>query len=143
MIARERYGRSRAFIVPSESAMPDVLPNVLEEGTIVFSDGFSGSAKISAMFKSFRVIHSKTYADGWISTNHAESFFSRLRRVELGTHHKIAGSYTLSYANDACWREDNRRIGNGDKYRQLLTLAAHHPVSRIWKGYWQRRKEAA
>lgn len=143
MIARERYGRSRAFIVPKESAMPDVLPDVLEEGTVVFSDSFHGSAKISANFQSFRVVHSKEYADGWISTNHAESFFSRLRRVELGTHHKIAGPYTLNYANDACWREDHRRVDSATRFRDLLTLAGCHPISRQLKGYWQRRKEAA
>lgn len=143
MVARERYGRSRAFLVAHESKMPDILPDVVEEGSFVFSDSFSGSAKIAAHFQAFRVNHSKQYADGWISTNHAESFFSRLRRVELGTHHKIAGPYTLNYANDACWREDNRRIDPATRYEQVIALAGKHPVSRQWKGYWQRRKEAS
>jgi hypothetical protein len=37
------------------------------------------------------------------------------------------------------WREDNRRIANGDQYRAIVAAAAMHPVSRQWKGYWQRR----
>nr|WP_296307356.1 IS1595 family transposase [Erythrobacter sp.] len=143
MVARERHGRSRAFMVPHESKMPDILPNVVEEGSFIFSDSFSGSSKIGARYQAFRVNHSKQYADGWISTNHAESFFSRLRRVELGTHHKIAGPYTLFYANDACWREDNRRTDTGTRYSKVVALGCKHPVSRLWKGYWQRRKEAA
>ncbi len=143
MVARERYGRSRAFLVAHESKMPDILPEVVEEGSFIFSDSFSGSSKIGAHFQAFRVNHSKQYADGWISTNHAESFFSRLRRVELGTHHKIAGPYTLYYANDACWREDNRRVDTATRYGQVVALAGKHAVSRQWKGYWQRRGEVA
>ncbi len=143
MVARERSGRSRAFMVSHESKMPDILPDVVEDGSFIFSDSFSGSSKIGARFQAFRVNHSKQYADGWISTNHAESFFSRLRRVELGTHHKIAGPYTLYYANDACWREDNRRVDSATRYSRVLALAGSHPVSRQWKGYWQRRNEAA
>jgi hypothetical protein len=123
--------------------MPDILPSVVEPGSMIFSDSFSGSGKIAAHYQAFKVNHSKQYADGWISTNHAESFFSRLRRVELGTHHKIAGPYTLYYANDACWREDNRRLDGQAKHLKVLSLAAAHPVSRVWKGYWQRRKVAA
>lgn len=143
MVLRERHGRSRCVLVNHESRMPDMLPDILEEDAMVISDSFSGSAKIAARYQAFRVNHSKQYADGWISTNHAESFFSRLRRFELGTHHKIAGPYTLYYANDACWREDHRRNSNGEKYAHVLTLAGQHPVSRLWKGYWQRRKDAA
>lgn len=123
--------------------MSKVLPSVLERDAMVFSDSFSGSARIAATHMVQRIVHSKEYANGHISTNHAESFFSRLRRKELGIHHKIAGPYTLEYANTACWLEDNRELGNGERYNQLLALAGSHPVSRQWKGYWQRQKEAA
>lgn len=143
MVARERDGRSRAFIVAHESKMPDILPEVVEEGSFIFSDSFSGSSKIAAHFQAFKINHSKQYADGWISTNHAESFFSRLRKIELSTHHHIAGPYTLQYANDACWREDNRAVDTATRYEQVVALVGKHPVSRQWKGYWQRRKEAA
>ena len=43
-------------------------------------------------------------------TNWAEEFFSRMRRAEIGHHHHIAGAYLLRYAQEASWREDNRRI---------------------------------
>jgi hypothetical protein len=116
MVIRERYGRSRCLIVPNEAEMSKVLPSVLERDAMVFSDSFSGSARIAATHMVQRIVHSKEYANGHISTNHAESFFSRLRRKELGIHHKIAGPYTLEYANTACWLEDNRGLGNGERY---------------------------
>jgi hypothetical protein len=72
-------------------------------------------------------------------TNQAESFFSRLRRAEIGTHHHIAGPYLAAYAAEMDWREDNRRESNGAQYSAILAAAAKHPISRQWKGYWQRR----
>ena len=30
-------------------------------------------------------------------------------------------------------------VSNGEQYRKIVTAAAKHPVSRQWKGYWQRR----
>jgi hypothetical protein len=62
-----------------------------------------------------------------------------LHRAETGTHHHIAGPYLAAYAAAMDWREDNRRLANGDEYRAIIAAAATHPVSRQWKGYWQRR----
>jgi hypothetical protein len=58
--------------------------------------------------------------------------------MDVGTHHHIAGPYLGSYANEAAWREDNRRKPNGTLYLMAVNAALAHPVSRQWKGYWQR-----
>ena len=63
----------------------------------------------------------------------AESFFSRLRRAEIGTHHSIAGKYLSAYAHEMAWRENNRRVSNGDQFAMIVNAAAEHPVSRQWK----------
>jgi len=36
------------------------------------------------------------------------------------------------------WRENNRRVSNGEQYLMAADAALRHPVSRQWKGYWQR-----
>jgi hypothetical protein len=56
-------------------------------------------------------------------TNWAEEFFSRMRRAEQGHHHHIAGPYLLRYAQEASWREDHRRISNGDQVHAVSGLA--------------------
>ncbi len=33
---------------------------------------------------------------------------------------------------------DSRRVSNGEQYLILVNSAFSHPVSRHWKGYWQR-----
>ncbi|CAN5445876.1 hypothetical protein BH10PSE6_BH10PSE6_40510 [soil metagenome] len=36
------------------------------------------------------------------------------------------------------WREDNRRISNGEQYGKVVRAALVHPVSQKWTGYWER-----
>lgn len=91
-----------------------------------------------ARYLTKRVNHSVCYSDDDCNTNMAESFFSRLRRAEIGTHHKIAGPYLSAYAAEMAWREDHRRIDNGELYLMATDAALKHSVSRQWKGYWQR-----
>ena len=91
-----------------------------------------------ARYLTKRINHSQRYADGRTSTNQAESFFSRLRRAEIGTHHHISGPYLGLYAAEMGWREDNRRVSNGEQYLMVAAAALGNGVSRQWKGYNQR-----
>ena len=50
---------------------------------------------------------------------HGRGIFQPLRRAEIGHHHHIAGAYLLRYAQEASWREDNRRVTNGEQVRRL------------------------
>ena len=63
-----------------------------------------------------RVNHSVQFMDKGVCTNQAESYFSRLRRMEIGTHHHIAGPYIGQYAREASWREDDCRVPNGTQF---------------------------
>ena len=94
---------------------------------------------LHARFLTKRINHSESYSDGEACTNQAESFFSRLRRAEIGIHHHVAGPYLSAYASEMAWRENNRRVSNGEQYLMTTSAALTHPVSRQWKGYWQRR----
>ncbi len=63
------------------------------------------------------------------------------RRVEIGVRRHIGGRYLAAYASEMAWREDHRRISNGEQYLMAAEAALRHPVSRQWKGYWQRRPQ--
>jgi hypothetical protein len=79
------------------------------------------------------------FFDEGVCTNQAESYFSRLRRMEIGTRHHIAGPYLYAYAGEASWREDHRRVANGTQAALVAEAAMVSPVSRCWAGYWQRQ----
>jgi len=54
----------------------------------------------------------------------AVEYFSRLRRAEIGIHHHIAGAYLLRYAQESSWREDDRRVSNGDQVNRIAALTS-------------------
>ena len=139
IIMRERGGKSLPFVCQTEDQSVPVIRERVLSGTTVYADESSSWDALHAKYEMQRVNHSIMFQDeGKADTNQAESYFSRLRRAEIGTHHHISGPYLHSYANEMAWREDNRRKPNGTQYLLVVIAALGHPVSRQWKGYWQR-----
>jgi len=138
VIMREREGRALPFVARSEAAGASRVASSVAPGSTVFADEASSWDNLHARFLTKRINHSEAYSTPDACTNMAESFFSRLRRAEVGTHHHIAGPYLSAYANEMAWRENNRRVSNGEQYLAMVGAAMAHPVSRQWKGYWQR-----
>jgi len=52
------------------------------------------------------------------------SIFIHIHKLEVGTHHHIAGAHLNAYAGDASWREDNRRVANGGQTVMVSALAS-------------------
>jgi transposase-like protein len=138
IIMRERDGRSLPFVARSEAAAVPTIATNIEAGSTVYADEASAWDSLHARFLTKRINHTEAYSTPEACTNWAESFFSRVRRAEIGIHHHIAGPYLRAYADEMGWREDNRRISNGEQYVAVTGAALTHPVSRQWKGYWQR-----
>jgi transposase-like protein len=139
VVMRERGGKSLPFVVRNEGeAVPIARDRIDAEATIHADEG-TGWDPLHGTWETKRINHSVRYSSDIACTNQAESFFSRLRRMEVGTHHHIAGPYLQSYAQEASWREDNRRIANGSQVALVGESAIASPISRQWKGYWQRR----
>jgi hypothetical protein len=94
-------------------------------------------------FSKSRTVLSDTFARfANSSCDQAESYFSRLRRAELGQNHRISGKYLAAYAVEMAWREDTRRRPNGTLHALAAGAALGPPVSRMWKGYWLRAARA-
>ena len=138
VIMRERNGRSLPFVFKSESASLPTIHERVRPGTTVYADEASSWDGLHARFETKRVNHSLSFVDDDCCTNQAESYFSRLRRMEIGTHHHISGRYLHQYAREAAWREDYRRQPNGTLYMLATMAALNHPESQRWRGYWQR-----
>ena len=138
VVMRERNGRALPFVFEGED---DALPTIqarVRSGSTVYADEASCWDALHVRFAAKRINHSVAFKDEDACTNQAESYFSRLRRMEIGTHHHVSGRYLNAYANEAAWRENYRRVPNGDQYLIAAGAALGHPVSRQWKGYWQR-----
>lgn len=138
VIMREREGKTLPFVFHTESESVSTIEKHVAVGSVIHADEATSWDALHMRYLTKRINHSEAYSHDGACTNQAESFFSRLRRAEIGMHHHISGAYLESYAKEMAWREDNRRISNGEQYLLAANAALKHPVSKQWKGYWQR-----
>lgn len=138
VVMRERNGRTLPFVADAEDeAVPTILGRVAR-GSTIHADEAAGWDVLHTRYQTYRINHSIAYSDNGACTNQAESYFSRLRRAEIGTHHHISGQYLHAYAGEMAWREDYRRRANGSQFNMIVAATMAHPKSRVWAGYWQR-----
>lgn len=139
VVMRERGGRTVAQVVAREADGVAIARSAIAGGSTVHADEASHWDKLVANFPIKRINHQHAYSDGNACTNQAESFFSRMRRAEAGIHHRIAGCYLSAYATELAWRENARRVSNGNQFAMIISAAAAAPRSTAWCGYWQRK----
>jgi hypothetical protein len=143
VIIREHGGESLPAVSKSEAAALGFIRHHVKPGTVVNADEASSWDALGARFELKRIDHSKAYSLDGACTNWAEEYFSRLRRGEIGHHHHISGPYLIRYAQEAAFREDARRVANGEQVERVAGLAMANKPSVDFSGYWQRHRAAA
>ena len=138
VVARERKGRTVTTVARAEADGVAFVKAVVTNGSQVHADEASHWDALHAKFETFRINHSEAYSKDGACTNQAESFLARLRLMIGGQHHHVSPQHLHQYATHAAWMEDHRGEDNGQLCHRALGLALAHPVSRAWKGYWQR-----
>jgi hypothetical protein len=112
--------------------------HILPETTI-YADESGAYDALHAYYSVKRINHSYAFADGRISTNKAESIHSRFRRAERGQYHRVSGPHLQKYAAEIGYRNDRSRTDDGAIFRDIAMMCLSHPISRLWKGRWQKR----
>jgi transposase-like protein len=138
IVIRERNGNTLPAVFKSEKRALDFIRRRIAPGTIVNADESANWNELHSRFEMKRINHEEAYSLDGACTNWAEEFFSRMRRAEIGHHHHLAGAYLLRYAQEASWREDNRRSSNGEQVNRVAGLALASKPSVDFTGYWQR-----
>lgn len=138
VVARERGGRTITAVFEHEAESLDFIHSRVATSAIIHTDEGRAWDRLHGDYRMHRVNHTVGYSVAGACTNQAESFFSRLRRSEIGIHHHISGPYLARYAAEMAWREDHRRRSNGEQMRCVATLALRAGKSDSFTGYWQR-----
>jgi len=123
VVIREHGGNSVPAVFGTESQAAAFIRARVAKGTVLNADEAAAWDGLHERFEVKRINHQEAYSLDGACTNWAEEYFSRLRRTEVGIHHHIAGAYLLRYAQESSWREDNRRISNGDQVNRVAALA--------------------
>jgi ISXO2 transposase-like protein len=137
-VIRERDGSTLPAVFRTEGQALNWVKARIAKGTVVNADESPNWNELHSRFEMKRINHEEAYSLDGACTNWAEEFFSRMRRAEIGHHHHIAGAYLLRYAQEASWREDNRRASNGNQVNRIAGLALRQKPSVDFSGYWQR-----
>jgi transposase-like protein len=140
VVIRERDGSTLPAVFRSEKQALNWVRTRIAKGTVVNADESANWNELHSRFEMKRINHEEAYSLDGACTNWAEEFFSRMRRAEIGHHHHIAGAYLLRYAQEASWREDNRRVSNGEQASRVAGLAMAQKPSIDFTGYWQRHQ---
>jgi len=135
-----------SFVIKAENQadVNKLAAAFVEKGSVICADESTAYDGLHAKFDTRRVNHTIEYrSDAGVTNNMAESYFSRFRRMQYGQCHKFGNLYLASYANEAAYREDTRRMSNGDIFDDISEKCATTPTSRDWCGYWQGNKRNA
>jgi len=143
VVIRERDGSTLPAVFRTEGQALNWVRARIAKGTVVNADESANWNELHSRFEMKRINHEEAYSLDGACTNWAEEFFSRMRRAEIGHHHHLAGAYLLRYAQEASWREDNRRSSNGDQVNRVAGLAMASKPSVDFSGYWQRHVTAS
>ena len=84
VVARERQGKTLPFVVAREADAVALIRQAVAVGSTVHADEASGWDRLHAYYDVMRINHSVAFSKDDACTNQAESYFSRLRRAELG-----------------------------------------------------------
>ena len=86
-----------------------------------------------------KVNHSLGYKnDKGVHINGVESLWRRVRAAERGVYFHIRGVNAHLFAFELAWREDCRRVDNGELWQRLVHALTHQPKSEMFAVYWQR-----
>lgn len=145
IVMREATANGRVIVAITKAEdQKSVVPLVRKRvclGSIIQTDDGKAYAPLSAWFDHQTVRHSVEYCtDDGVNNNHAESFFSRMRRAEYGIYHGMRPQYLAFYAAEFAWREMHRAESLGTKFFGLLKMALNCDISRAWRGYAQGRR---
>lgn len=141
-----RQGRTLTFVMKQENQadVKKLAGRFVKKGSIIFADEANAYDPLHAYYDTRRVNHQVEYrSDTGATNNQAESFFSRFRRMQYGQTHKFGNLYLDHYANEAAYREDNRRMSNGEMFGDIVVKCANSHTSRDFCGYWQGNRRLA
>jgi transposase-like protein len=129
-----RHGEVRAKTVTDESGqtLHPLIREHVEQGANLFTDSAGAfSHGLQGDYAHEVINHAEEFVRGNVHTNGIENFWSLFKRTIYGTHHFVMPWQLDRYLDDATFRFNNRKIGDGSRF----TLACSQTDGRrlTWK----------
>lgn len=111
-----RDGKVVAYQVPDVTAdtLEPIIEATIEKGSVVNTDewkSYNGLTKLN--YKHRKVYHNRgQYADGDITTNRVENYWSNVKRTLKGSYITVSPKYLQNYINECSFKYNNRAEKN-------------------------------
>ena len=132
------------FPIASESYehVAPIVKQFIAPGSKIYTDAASGYTGLAAHYDLEQINHDEMYSHGnGFHTNFVESCFSRWRRMEIGTHHKMNPRTLHLFFADCAWREAERHTNPIVRFTKALQAVAREGLCRTFKKYGYTPKE--
>ena len=118
--------KSRVRVLATKAADATVaLPFIraaVKQGTIIHSDGSRIYKRLHLEYAHATVNHGKfQWADGIVTSNQIEGFWSHLKRGVKGTHFWVTYKHGQKYADEIAYKHNTRDLSNGERFVAWLS----------------------
>lgn len=96
------------------------IEQFVDEGSTIFTDELNVYNGLEGY--THGVVHhgSEEYADGEVSTNSIEGFWSHFRRMINGCYHDVSDKYLQSYIDEAVFRWNTRKMDESERFAHMF-----------------------
>lgn len=138
---RRSGGRSRSYVLKREHLGVGLVATTVDPKAKLITDAGAHWGQLDLHYERDEVSHSVGFLVNGVHINGVESYHSRIRRGQRGVYLRLAGRHLQNYADEFSWRNDHRRVSNGQQFRNVLSASAKQPTAPQWVGRWQKTPE--
>lgn len=128
---RGKYTRVRVLATRSPNAtvaLPFIRKNIAK-GTVVYTDSSTIYSRLKREYEHGTVNHSKyQWADGDISTNSIEAFWSHLKRGIRGIYLQVSRGHLQRYADEFAFRYNTRHLSDAERFNAWFAQQRTNPT---------------
>jgi len=123
----ERGGKVRARVIDKrrKSQLHALVNENVETGSALYSDALKSYDGLGEAYKHQVIDHAVEYVRENVHTNHAENFWSLLKRGINGTYVSVEPYHLFRYVDEQAFRYNNRRdVDDYGRFKMVLTQLA-------------------
>ena len=116
-------GRVRAFVVSRQqfNNLARTITYNIQPGSTLMTDDWSGYKGIDKIYERHTIDHGKwIYAQGEVTTNRIENFWSHLKRGLHSTYIRVTPKHLNKYVQEFAFRFNNRNLAIQEQIEQII-----------------------
>lgn len=122
----ERHGEARVKVLPKRrrGQLQGEVHEHVEPGSNVYTDQLLSYRGLIAQYTHEVIDHTEAYVKGQVHTNGLENFWSLFKRTLKGTYVSVEPFHLQAYADEQCFRYNNRKVEDSDRFESALSQIA-------------------